>query len=191
MLAVKPRKSVSWNLNYYTGIENRDTEPELNPGLTTLPAQPGLSIKVLRPLPRGRLHILDSYVTWNATGRLTLAAEADYVIQRAQSFSPPSRVTGGAVYARHQFTLKFALAARAEYLSDRGGLSSGVTQALKETTLTANYAVVKGFLVRGEWRRDFSNRPFFLTELPDVRKKEQNTATLGLTWWFGRKEGAW
>jgi len=33
--------------------------------------------------------------------------------------------------------------------------------------------------------------PFFLTELPGILKKEQNTATLGLVWWIGRKQGAW
>lgn len=36
-----------------------------------------------------------------------------------------------------------------------------------------------------------SNQPFFLTEQPGVLKKEQNTATLGLIWWFGRKQGTW
>ena len=52
--------------------------------------------------------------------------------------------------------------ARAEYLSDRGGLFSGVNQALKETTLTTEYKLANGFLTRFEWRRDFSNQPFFL-----------------------------
>jgi hypothetical protein len=68
--------------------------------------------------------------------------------------------------------------------------ASGVTQVLKETTLTADYKLAEGFLMRGEWRRDFSNRPFFLTNTPGALKKDQNTATLGLIWWFG-KEGSW
>ena len=25
----------------------------------------------------------------------------------------------------------------------------------------------------------------------DVLKKEQNTATIGLMWWWGRKQGSW
>jgi hypothetical protein len=44
--------------------------------------------------------------------------------------------------------------------------------------------------MRGEWRRDFSDRPFFLTNTPGVLNRDQNTATLGLVWWFG-KEGSW
>lgn len=191
LLNIKPTPALSWNVNYYTGLEARDTVPALNPGIKTLPTQPGLSTDVIRPAPKGRLHILDTYVTWNATERLALAAEADYVINRVERNSPPSRVSGGAAYARYQFTPKFALAGRGEYLSDRGGLFSGATQALKETTLTAEYRLDDGFLARGEWRRDFSNQPFFLTEVPGVLKREQNTATIGLIWWFGRKEGTW
>ncbi len=185
-----PTKRVTWQVNYYFGREQRDVAPQHNPTFASLPTQPGLSTDVIAPEPRGRFHALDSYVTWLVTDKLTLAAEADYVINRAQEFSAPSRVTGGVAYARYQFTPKFALGGRAEYLSDRGGLFSGVTQALKETTFTADYKLADGLLMRGEWRRDFSNQPFFLTSVPGALKKEQNTATLGLVWWFG-KEGSW
>lgn len=92
---------------------------------------------------------------------------------------------------KYQLSPKFALAGRAEYLSDRGGLFSGLTQALKETTATFDYNVADGFLMRYEWRRDFSNQPSFLTQTQGVLSKQQNTATLGLIWWWGRKEGAW
>ncbi len=191
LLNIKPVKSLSWNVNYYTGIEARDSNPALNPGFAPLPTQPGLSTDIISPAPRGRTHIIDTYASWNATDKLTIAGQFDYVISRAQTYSPPSHVTGGAAYARYQFTPKIALAGRAEYFSDRGGLFSGVTQALKETTLTAEYKFDEGLLMRAEWRRDFSNQPFFLTNQPGALKKEQNTATLGLVWWFGRKQGGW
>jgi hypothetical protein len=42
-----------------------------------------------------------------------------------------------------------------------------------------------------EWRRDFSNVPFFLTDQAGVLKKEQNTAAVGLIWWWGQKQGSW
>lgn len=190
LLTVRPASGLSWNLNYYTGIEGRDSAPDLNPGLPALPTQPGISTNVIRPAPRGRLHIADSYAIWNA-GRLTLAGQAFFVINRDQTFLSPSRVTGGGAWARYQFTPKFGVAGRAEYLSDRGGLFSGLSQALKETTLTADYHFAEGFLVRSEWRRDFSNQPFFLANDAGTLKKEQNTATLGLVWWFGGKQGAW
>jgi hypothetical protein len=190
-LILTPVKKVSWQINYYVGREQRDVVAILNPTFPSLPTQPGLPTDVIRPESRGRFHVLDTYVTFNATDNFTLAFEADYAINRVEEFSSPTRVTGGAAYARYQFTPRFALAARAEYLSDRGGLFSGVTQALKETTLTADFRLADGFLMRGEWRRDFSNQEFFLTEVPGVRKSEQNTATVGVIWWLGRKEGAW
>jgi len=188
---ITPRKSISWTLNYYTGQDQRDVVPALNPGFSTLPTQPGLSTQIVVPAPDGRMHIVDSYVSWDATAKLTLAAEADYVINRVFEHSSPGHTSGGAAYVRYQMSPRSAVAARSEYMSDRGGLFSGTTQALKETTLTYEYKLADGLLARTEWRRDFSNRPFFLTSAPALLKKEQNTATLGLIWWWGRKEGSW
>ena len=100
-------------------------------------------------------------------------------------------VAGGSGYFRYQFVPKFSLAGRYEYLSDRGGLFTGATQAIKDTTVTATYQPRDGFQMRWEYRRDFSNRPFFLTSNPSVLRKHQDTAILGLTWWFGGKQGEW
>ncbi|HEX4950223.1 MAG TPA: porin [Blastocatellia bacterium] len=191
LLTYKPTQRVTVQTNYYVGQEQRDRNPALNPTFAPLPTQPGLSTDVIRPTPRGRFHVLDALATFNVTDKLTLAVEGDYVINRVQSNAAPARVTGGAGYVRYQFRPKFALTGRFAYLSDRGGLFSGTTQALKDTTLTADYKVADGFLLRSEWRRDSSNQPFFLTHRPGGLKKEQNTATLGLIWWFGRKEGSW
>ena len=186
-----PVKQITWQVNYYVGQEQRDLVPDLNPGIPTLPTQPGLSTNVIRPVPNGRLHIFDTYATWNLTDKLILAAEGDYVVSRLQDFSAPTHVAGGVAYARYQVTPKFALAARAEYLSDRGGLFSGVTQALKEATLTNEFKLADGFLLRAEWRGDFSNQTFFLSDTPGILKRRQNTATLGMIWWFGQKQGSW
>jgi hypothetical protein len=188
---VKPAKTVQWNFIYHVGREQRDLQHALNPGLPTLPTQPGLSTTPIVPTPDGRFHLLDTYIIWNASPKLTLVGEADYVINRQFENSAPAHVSGGAAYAHYQFTPKSGVAARAEYLSDRGGMFSGVTQALKETTLTYEYKLADGFLARFEWRRDFSNQPFFLTETPGQLKKEQNTATAGLVWWWGQKQGSW
>lgn len=167
-LILKPRKTVQANLIYYVGQEQRDLSPD--PGQSAIPTQPGLSTTMISPVPDGRFHIMDAYASWSVTPKLTLVGEADYVINRRFEHSAPAHVTGGAAYAHYQFTPKVALAARAEYLSDKGGLFSGTTQALKETTLTYEYKLGDGLIARTEWRRDFSNRPFFLTDTPDVLK---------------------
>jgi hypothetical protein len=153
-------------------LEARINRLEAEKGAAVKPALPAretqdanVAAPSATPTPE-QTSALSEGATWLVTDKLTLAAEADYVINRVQEFSPPSRVTGGAAYARYQFTPKFAMAGRA----DRGGLFSGVTQALKETTLTADYKLAEGFLMRGEWRRDFSDRPFFLLLIALRRK---------------------
>jgi outer membrane murein-binding lipoprotein Lpp len=191
LLSLRPTHSIVWSINYYTGQEHPDVVAVLNPGFPAGPTQPGLPVAAITPAPDGREHILDTYAQWSATPKLSFAGEGDYVVNRLFTNSLPGHVTAGAAYARYQFTPKFALAGRGEYFSDRGGLFSGVTQALKETTLTADYKLAEGFLARWEWRRDFSNRPFFLTAVPGRLKKEQNTATVGLVWWWGGKQGTW
>ena len=67
---------------------------------------------------------------------------------------------GIAAYARYQLTPPIAFGVRYERLDDEG-LFGGVEQLLQETTLTAEYKFAEGFLVRGEFRRDWSNEPFF------------------------------
>ena len=191
----KPQKSLTWTVNYYFGQDHPDRVAASNCG--PIPVQPGLCFVAIRPAPDGRTHIFDSYATWQTSPKLTLQIEADYEIERLWrnaapgESSTPSVVTGGAAYAHYQFNSKFALAARAEYLSDGGGLFSGINQDLKEATVTFDYNLGGGFLTRYEWRRDFSNQPSFLTDVQGLLTKQQNTATVGLMWWWGRKEGSW
>ncbi|HTW31177.1 MAG TPA: porin [Candidatus Sulfotelmatobacter sp.] len=191
----KPVKSLTWTMNYYLGQEHPDRAPATNCG--PIPVQPGLCFAAISPAPNGHTNIFDSYALWQATPKLTLAIEGDYFIQRLwQNAAPgessaPSRVDGGAAYIQYQLTPRITFATRAEYMSDRGGLFSGLTQALKENTVTFDYRLADGFLMRYEWRRDFSNQPSFLTATQGLLSKDQNTATLGLVWWWGRKEGTW
>lgn len=191
LVTIKPTSRISWNLNFYFGQEQRDLAPALNPGIPSLPTQPGLSTDRVLPSPDGRFQVLDTYAAWKATDKLLLVAELDTVLNRAHKRDAPTRATGGAAYLRYQFTPKFSLGGRFALLKDSGGIFSGTSQTLKDTTLTATYQIADGFQTRWEYRRDFSNRPFFLTGTPGLLKKEQNTAMLGLIWWFGGKEGSW
>jgi hypothetical protein len=190
----KPYKGVTWTANYYLGQEHPDRSVS---ACGPIPVQPGLCFTEITPAPDGRTHIFDSYASWQATPKLALSLEGDYFIQRLWANAAPGRSSapahtdGGAAYLRYQLTPKVAIASRAEYMSDRNGLFSGISQALKENTVTFDYQVSNGLLMRYEWRRDFSNQPTFPTDVQGVLKKDQNTATLGLVWWWGRKEGSW
>ena len=113
------------------------------------------------------------------------------MIERANLNSSPAETAGGAGYARYQFTPRIALGTRAEYLNDRNGLFSSTPQSLKEGTVTGDYKFGDGFLLRLEWRRDLSNHAYFYTDTQGLLSNHQTTATVGLIWWFGPKQGAW
>jgi hypothetical protein len=189
-LAIAPNKNVTWNVNYYFGQEHPNVVFFPNSTDSSLPNLQGEPFLPIVNAPKGKLNIFDSYVSWQAKPKWTFALEADYVIERLYENSAPVVNWGGAGYARYQLTPRYALGARAEYMAD-GGLFSGVDQALKETTLTFEQKVVEGFLVREEWRIDFSNQPFFYSSMLNVLKHQQNTATIGMVWWFGPKKSPW
>jgi len=191
-VVLQPANGVTWTTQYYLGQEHPDVQQIQTPGPPTIPTQPGLSITPVDSYFKGKLHIFDTYATFQVSPRTTLGVEADYVVSRNLQPAPDSRVYGGAAHARRQLTNRSAIAGRAEYLRDDGGLFTGVTQTIGETTVTYDYRpVADGFLIRAEWRRDFSNTPFFLTNTVGDLSSDQQTATLGLVWWWGTKRQAW
>jgi len=199
-VVIAPNKKVTWTTNYYFGQDNPDSVGTTN--CPPVPLQPGLCFVPIVPAPNGKLHIFDSYVNWQATPKWTFALEGDYVVNRMWASaapgqnSAPAHTWGGAAYVDYQLTPKSFLAGRSEYLQDQGsfftgGLFSNLTEALKEFTVTYTYNVAEGLQVKTEYRYDWSNQPVFLTSQHNVFSKDQSTATLGLIWWFGRKQGAW
>jgi hypothetical protein len=156
-----------------------------------LPTQPGLSTQPVNTAHNGREHIIDSYANFTFSPKWSATLEGDYVLNRVASNSAPMRAYGGAGYLHRQLTSALALNGRFEYLADRGGLFSGINQDLKDVTVTGVYQFVDGFQTRLEYRRDFSNVPFFLTNNPLLLSGSQNTLTLGMLWWFSGKQGSW
>jgi hypothetical protein len=179
-----PVSTIDWQVNYFFGQQQRTFVLSGNPD-STQTATP------IIPTPNGKEHIFDSYATWNVTPKWTLVGEGDYVINRVYSESAPQHVSGGAAYLNYQWTPKFSLATRFEYLSDPQGLFSNASQALKESTITADYQVADGFKVFLEWRHDFSNQPYFHTATVDQLVPQQTTAGFGLVWWFGQMQSPW
>jgi putative OmpL-like beta-barrel porin-2 len=191
LIALKPVSSLTWNVNYYLGQEARDVAPTLNPGVPTSPTQPGLPTTNISPAPNGREHIFDTYATWQATPKLTLIGEADYVLNRTVAEQQPGRVVIGGFMAKYALPHNWNVGARTEYFDDRGGLFSGTTQALKEATLVLDHTFAPGFIARAEYRRDWSNQRFFLSDTLGSLLHAQTTATLGLMCWWGTKQGSW
>ncbi|BCS32222.1 hypothetical protein TBR22_A14320 [Luteitalea sp. TBR-22] len=167
---VTPAKGVSWTVNYYAGQEQPDN------------GAPGG--------PDGFFRVLDTYVTWMATPALTLALDVNHTTSEVRQADEALATTGLGAYVRYQLARPFALAVRYEYLDDEG-LFGGIDQQLQELTATCEYRLADGFLVRGEYRRDWSNQPYFTSAVPGELRRAQDTLTAGLVWWFGNKSGPW
>jgi Putative beta-barrel porin-2, OmpL-like. bbp2 len=167
---VKPTSALTWTLNYYAGQEQPDGGTPDGPD--------------------GYFKVLDTYVTWTATPALSVGLDVNYVTNEVRKADEPLSLQGTGLYARYQVSPPAALAVRYERLDDEG-LFGGIAQVLHGFTATAEYALADGFLVRGEFRRDWSNERFFTGPRPDDRRDHQNTALIGLVWWFGNKQGGW
>jgi hypothetical protein len=167
---VKPTSAITWTTSYYFGQE----QPDGN-----IPSGPG-----------GLFKVFDTYATYAPTSSLSVGVDVNYVTNQLNRQGPTLSLQGLGAYARYQVGAPGAVSVRYERLDDEG-LFGGIAQVLQEVTLTAEYKFAEGFLTRGEFRRDWSNLPFFTTSVPGSHRNHQNTALLGLVWWFGNKPGSW
>lgn len=178
---VKPIGSVTWTTSYYFGQEQSDPS-------TRADARSG---QAARPeIPDGFFKVIDSYVSYTATPKASFGLDVNYVTNELYKADDALSLQGVGAYARYQVSGPAAVAVRYERLDDQG-LFGGIAQVLQEVTATLEYKFAEGFLVRGEFRRDWSNVNFFTGARPDDLRNHQNTGTIGLVWWFGNKQGAW
>ena len=124
----------------------------------------------------------DTVVTVNATSKLSLMANYDY--GRDHVVGVPVSWQGVAAYARLQALPAWALIPRFEWFDDADGFTTGVVQKVKEITITSEQKLGGKLLTRLEYRRDFSDQPFF--SKAGVPRKSQSNITLGLVYAFSR-----
>jgi hypothetical protein len=166
---VKPVKAVTWTTSYFVGQEQPDG------------GKPGG--------PDGWFRVFDSNATIAATPALTLGLDVTHTTNQVRRGDPSLSLNGIGAYARYQVGPATALALRYERLDDEG-LFGAISQVLQEATMTAEYKLAEGFLVRGEFRRDWSDHSFF-SQRGASPSGHQNTALVGLVWWIGNKTGSW
>jgi hypothetical protein len=162
-------KKFSWSSNYYVGPENDKN--------------------ALNPTGTGLRQLFDTTVLFTPPGKMNAYINFDY--GRNVNFpvtTPAASVWYGIAGALHyQATSKIAFTPRLEWFKDRDGFSTGVAQDLKEFTITGEYKMVEGLLARLEYRRDWSNQPFFDRGNNPAVFKHQNTLVLGVLAFFGPK----
>ena len=168
---VKPLPQVVWTINYYLGQEQPDR------------GQPGG--------PDGFFRVFDTYVTVTPTASLTLGLDLNHTTNEVLQSDAALALNGIGAYGRVQATSNSAFGLRYERVDDEG-LFGGIDQLLHEVTLTLEHKLADAFLLRGEFRRDWSNEPFFPgRQGPDDARTHQNTALIGAVWVIGNKSGTW
>src|ERR1700687_3150303 len=175
-------RKFTWSNNYYGGPENPGTN-------------------------KGWRHMYDTTLLLTPSGKVNAYINFDYGQNRNFPIVVGAPAVGkwyGVAGALHlQFTDKWAFTPRFEWLADPQGFATGtgVSQSLKEGTITGEYKMLEGLLARLEYRHDWSNQPFFqrgatLSTNPNFSAnylgfpgtyKSQDTLTLGVLVFFGPK----
>jgi hypothetical protein len=116
--------------------------------------------------------------------KLSLMGNYDYGFDRVAG----TRVhwQGFAGYFRVQANKWLAFSPRFEWYDDHDGFTTGASQTLKDFTLTSEHKINNGLLTRFEYRRDFSNKTFFIKPI-DPLVKAQSTLSFGLVYAFSSK----
>ena len=135
--------------------------------------------------------VFDTYVTVTPTASLTLGLDLNHTTNEVLQSDAALALNGIGAYGRVQATSHSAFGLRYERVDDEG-LFGGIDQLLHEVTLTLEHKLADAFLLRGEFRRDWSNEPFFPgRQGPDDARAHQNTALIGAVWVIGNKSGTW
>ena len=129
-------------------------------------------------------HLLDTTVTYAVNGKLSLMANYDYGFDRIAG----ARVhwQGIAGYFRFQANKWLAFAPRFEWYDDHDGFTTGTRQMVKEFTITSEHKISNGLLTRLEYRKDFSDKNFFIKPF-DRLVRAQSTLSFGLVYAFSSK----
>jgi len=126
--------------------------------------------------------LTDSVVTVTPTDKLSLMANYDYGKDSLGGLDV--KWQGIALYTRVQATAFWAITPRFEWFDDADGFATGLAQKVKEITLTSEQKLGGKLLTRIEYRRDFSDQPFFSKD--GQPKKSQDNITIGLVYAFSR-----
>jgi len=163
---------VTWSHNYYVGPEKAHISPE----------------EV--HLSQGLRHLYDTTLLLTPNEKANFYINFDYgVDKRSQRRGGGSdRWVGIAGAARFAVNSWFALSPRLEWFHDADGITTGTVQKLKEFTMTGEFKMKKGVFMRTEYRRDWSDTPYFDRGNSLGNHKNQDTLLLGFVAFFGGSE---
>lgn len=135
----------------------------------------------------GRRRLYDTTFLLTPSSRLAMYANFDYGADREKG-AGTRRWSGIAGAARFAVSRSFAVAPRLEWFNDAGGFATGTAQKIKEVSVTGEYKFVDGLVSRLEYRRDWSDHPFFDRGATPAAYRHQDTFLAGVIASFGAKK---
>ena len=136
---------------------------------------------------QGKRNLLDLVATFNVTDSLSFVLNPDFGSQEnatlANGSTGSAKWSGLAAYANYQINDPWRVSVRAESFNDKDGYRTGVVQKWNEATLTVGYAPSKSMELRGEVRKDTSDKASF-TYNDGIARKAQNSLGLEAVYKF-------
>ncbi len=155
-----PSKTVSLAATVYAGKENLGIYGSVTP-------------------EKGSRNLLDLLGTFNLNDQTTLVLNFDYGTQDGipTLTGGTSKATwqGLAGYVNYAINDQWKLSFRAETFDDKDGARTGLAQKWNEVTLTAAYLPSKNWELRGEIRKDSSDKDSFVDSNGSTLKSNQNS----------------
>ena len=134
----------------------------------------------------GMRHFMDTVVLLNPHEKASFYINWDVAVDKSKVLGNQNW-WGLGLAGKFQVTPWFALSPRYEVYNDIDGFITLTPQKLQEFTATAEFKMQKGFLTRIEYRRDWSNQPFFDRGNELASAKNQSTLLVGFVVFFGPK----
>lgn len=164
---VQAKKYYTLSGNYYVGPENDNTT-------------------------HGYRNLIDTTLLLTPSARFNAYINYDYGQNRNANATNTANGSlahwQGIAFAGHaQLTPKITATGRFEYFIDPQGFATGTAQHLNEFTVTADYLVHPGVLVRSEFRQDHSDQQFFQKSHNPINSNFQPTLEIALIAFFGPK----
>lgn len=154
-------KKISWFNNYYTGPEKNGTN-------------------------KGFRNFYDTVVNITPNDKTAMYVNFDYGQDKQITGNKADKWVAIGISGRYQLTKHVAFAPRYEYYDDKDGFITLQAQKLQSFTMTGEYKWAKGLLSRLEYRRDWSDKPFYDRGNQLASAKAQSTIALGLVAYFGQ-----
>lgn len=136
---------------------------------------------------KGYRHLSSTVATVTVDPKVAFMGEFDYGADKFETGGGKASWKGVAGYIKLSNGSWFSFIPRIEWFKDSDGFSTGTAQSLKEATLTAEFKLAQGLLSRLEYRRDWSDEPFFNRGGTPASSKSQTTLLAGFVVYFGPK----